>query len=329
MNFDIDFVIDWVDGNDEGWQEKKSKYMPKADTDNRAVRYRDWETLKYWFRAVEKYASWVHRIFFVVDNQVPDWLDVDNPRVVIVNHSDYIPEKFLPVFNSDAIELGINKIPGLSEHFVFFNDDFFINDFVNPDDFFDSNGLPRDSGVLSAQIPKKNSITHITTNNLEIINEYFNRKDVLRHIGHFIRLGYGRQNIKTITSLVYPILLGFQDFHIPISFRKSSMDYVWTLIEDELEGTIGHRFRSNEDLNIFLFRYFQLLSGNFSPRKVSFGKYYDLSDQNEAIFQDLVHSKHKVIVLNDQENIQNFTREKAKLSDIFEQKFSDKSYYEK
>ena len=62
---DIDFVICWVDGNDPEWQEKRQKFLNKPN-DAAAVRFRDWGILRYWFRAVETYAPWVHKIFFVM-----------------------------------------------------------------------------------------------------------------------------------------------------------------------------------------------------------------------------------------------------------------------
>ncbi|MQM86567.1 hypothetical protein FIU78_00385 [Lactobacillus buchneri] len=96
------------------------------------------------------------------------------------------------------------------------------------------------------------------------------------------------------------------------------MDQVWDKIEEDLNRTVSRKFRSAEDINVFIFRYWQLLSGNFSPRKVSFGKYYDLSDDNSVAFEDLSSGRHKVIVLNDQENIDNFDIQKKKLHHIFE-----------
>ena len=55
---DIDFVILWVDGNDPGWQAEKSRYQSKKEDDSNTVnRYRDWNLLPYWFRAVENFAS--------------------------------------------------------------------------------------------------------------------------------------------------------------------------------------------------------------------------------------------------------------------------------
>ena len=61
----IDFVVTWVDGNDPAWQKERIQYRADKTTDIDAARYRDMETLKYWFRAVEKYAPWVNKIHFV------------------------------------------------------------------------------------------------------------------------------------------------------------------------------------------------------------------------------------------------------------------------
>ena len=140
---DIDFVITWVDGSDPAWREEKEKYQPKADCDVREERYRDWELLPYWFRGVERFAPWVRKIHFITWGHLPAWLDTSNPKLHIVNHRDYIPEEYLPTFCSDTIELFMNRIEGLAEHFVYFNDDMFCIAPLEEDVFF-HNGLPRD-----------------------------------------------------------------------------------------------------------------------------------------------------------------------------------------
>lgn len=50
----IDFVITWVDGNDVKWLAEREKYDENKCAGNNAAHYRDYGTLKYWFRAVEK-----------------------------------------------------------------------------------------------------------------------------------------------------------------------------------------------------------------------------------------------------------------------------------
>ena len=72
----IDFIMIWVDGNDPEWQKEKRKYQPGDAADDREIRYRDWDNLQYWFRAVEKFAPWVNRIHFVTCGHLPKWLNL-------------------------------------------------------------------------------------------------------------------------------------------------------------------------------------------------------------------------------------------------------------
>ena len=123
---EIDFVITWVDGSDKAWLDEKKCYSPKADNDDSEERYRDWELLKYWFRGVEKFAPWVRKIHFITWGHVPQWLNTEHPKLHIVRHEDYIPKEYLPVFNCNVLEIYMHKIEGLSEQFVYFNDDVFL-----------------------------------------------------------------------------------------------------------------------------------------------------------------------------------------------------------
>ena len=75
-NCKVDFVIPMVDGADVTWYEKKLKYSGKLSGDENINRYRDWGTLKYWFRGVEKYAPWVNKVYLITDNQTPEWIDL-------------------------------------------------------------------------------------------------------------------------------------------------------------------------------------------------------------------------------------------------------------
>jgi len=46
----IDFVITWVDGQDNAWRKQKAHYNHTEDEDDSNVRYRDWGLLRYYFR---------------------------------------------------------------------------------------------------------------------------------------------------------------------------------------------------------------------------------------------------------------------------------------
>ena len=129
----VDIVITWVDGNDPKWLSEKRKYSKQAQNASdhekwadSEMRFRDWGTLKYIFRGIEKYCNWYNKIYFVTWGHVPNWLNTNNPRLVIIKHEDFIPKKYLPTFNSNAIELNFHRIDSLSESFVYFNDDMYV-----------------------------------------------------------------------------------------------------------------------------------------------------------------------------------------------------------
>ena len=135
----------WVDGSDPEWQARRSAFTgQKLDNTeaNCKGRYADNDELKYNLRAVEKYAPWIRHVFIVTDGQTPAWLDTSCPDVTVVNQNDIIPEVSRPCYNSSLIEHFLYRIPGLSEHFLYANDDMFLNKPVTPDTFFTSDGLP-------------------------------------------------------------------------------------------------------------------------------------------------------------------------------------------
>ena len=141
---DIDFVYLWVDGNDPKWIAKRNACIgePSKDEKNCKGRYESNDELKYSLRSLEKYAPWIRKIFIVTDNQVPEWLDTTHPKIQIVDHTEILPAECLPCFNSVIIEHHLHKIPGLSEHFLYGNDDMYFNKPVTPDTFFAKDFCP-------------------------------------------------------------------------------------------------------------------------------------------------------------------------------------------
>lgn len=144
-NLKIDLVYLWVDGNSPKFIQEKNFWMEKLNIkhnkDNDDTRYVDNQELRYSIRSVIKNAPWINKIYIVTNGQIPSWLDLEKTdKIKIVSHEDIIPSKYLPTFNSRAIESFVADIPDLSEHFLLANDDCFINKPVSPDFFFDKNG---------------------------------------------------------------------------------------------------------------------------------------------------------------------------------------------
>lgn len=129
-NLEIDLVYLWVDGNDPEWIKKKISItgsLNDATEANCKGRYLDNNELKYSLRSVELYAPWIRKIFIVTDDQQPEWLNTNHPKINIINHSEILVKEAIPCFNAIVIEHFIHKIAGLSEYFLFANDDMFIS----------------------------------------------------------------------------------------------------------------------------------------------------------------------------------------------------------
>eukprot|EP00095_Tigriopus_kingsejongensis_P002042 maker-scaffold556_size137522-snap-gene-0.27 protein:Tk02042 transcript:maker-scaffold556_size137522-snap-gene-0.27-mRNA-1 annotation:"hypothetical protein LOTGIDRAFT_238796" len=109
-----------------------------ADDDSfYANRFADYDQLRYSLRSVEKYAPWVRHVYIVTNGQIPSWLNMDHPKVTVVTHQDIFPSKSsLPTFSSSAIETNLVNIPGLSERFLYLNDDVMLGKEVWPEDFY-------------------------------------------------------------------------------------------------------------------------------------------------------------------------------------------------
>lgn len=146
----VDIVYTWVDGQDPEWQRRKLAAEGEVvieeihATAANHSRYASRDELRYSLRSVEYYASWVNHIYLVTDRQVPDWLDTSHPKITVVDHrSIFRDPSVLPVFNSHAIESQLHHIKGLSERYLYCNDDFMFLRPVCPETFFTSNGMSK------------------------------------------------------------------------------------------------------------------------------------------------------------------------------------------
>lgn len=324
---DIDFVIIWVDGADPEWQEAYKQYASLEDKSYNlyGARYRDWGLLRYWFRSVELYAPWVHTIHFVTCGQRPDWLNVNNPKLNYVKHQDFIPKRYLPTFSSRVIEINIHRIKGLSEHFVFFNDDMFIASPVKPSVFF-VKGLPRDVAIRN--IPMLYQMGHTNLNDINIINREFDfYGQFKKNIWKWMNYRYGFHSLRSLFFLPFKEFTGAKNCHVANAFLKSTFETVWNKYGKELEVTCRNRFRSNSDVNQWLFKYWQIVSGSFYPQWINYGITYGINETSR-LQADLTSRRKKLICLQDAEGMSDISQLKEEVISIFQQRFPEKSSFE-
>lgn len=325
----IDFVVSWVDDSDPLWRAKKARYTgPEEHEGNTEARYRDWGTLKYWFRGVEKFAPWVRYVYFITDDQKPAWLDVSHPKLKWVKHTDYIPAEYLPTFNSHTIEWNLHRIHGLSEHFVYFNDDVFLINDVKPGDFF-AEGLPCDLPILGPLYPC-GFFSYILFNNINLLNRHFSLKNSIKtNPAKWIRH-------QPLSGLLKLPLYGRRDLipnsvskHIHTSFSKRTFDILWEKEYDLLHHTCCHKQRTKDDVSVYCVRDWQLFSGQFTPQK-PIGRLFHtaaMAHSDEAMTY-LRQQKGKVICLNDSEDEPDFELHKQMVLDAFEKLLPAKSSFE-
>lgn len=338
----IDFVVTWVDGSDPAWRKEKAAYLrqgtEQAEEDVSAVdardeRYRDFELLPYWFRGVEKFAPWIRKIHFITCGHLPKWLNTEHPKLHIVRHEDYIPAKFLPTFNSNAIELGMHRIEGLSERFVYFNDDFFPIRPLSETDFFQK-GKPCDMLAFQPVIanPSNPVMSHLFLNNSLLISKHFDkRKNVKMQPGKYFKIGYPPLYFfYNLLELAFPRYTGFYTVHGPSPYCKKTFEELWEKEEQQLWETVSHRFRSKEDLTHFLFREWQKLSGNFHARNMQKDfAYFELSEDNRRLYQAITKQSKKILCINDANRRIDFDKTKQELRNAFEAILPEKSSFEK
>ncbi len=337
METKIDFVITWVDGNDPVWRQEKREYSEKegliapgtnADSESR---YREWNILHYWFRAVEKYAPWVNKVYFITYGHLPPFLKTEHPKLKIVNHKDFIPEEYLPTYNSNVIEMNIHRIEGLSEHFVLFNDDMFLNAPVRPEQFF-KDGIPCEEGIEGLIVPTgENDIYyHILLNDIGLINKHFRKRQVIKNsFFKWYSLKYGFNMLQNVFLAPWRVFNGIKNAHLPVALCKSTLAHLWEVEYEECDGTSRHRFRDITDISQYLIRYWQLAEGRFWPRK-SIGQYFDIrNEQYEDVLNAIREGKHQMICINDVGDKFDFERCTQRIQEAFDTRLPEKSSFER
>lgn len=309
---EIDLVYLWVNGSDPKWQAKHNACIGKTEANsdvNCDGRYADNDELKYSLRSVDMYAPWIHRIFIVTDDQVPSWLDTSNPKVRIVDHTEIMPSQSLPCFNAALIEHFLWKIPGLSEHFLFANDDMFINRPVTPETFFMDDGLP---------------VIRFNRRPFRKLTLWFKRNVQRRRLSNYIK------TIKNAASLVekkYGVYYGGKSHHNIDAYLKSDCRHTEEIFWEDIEPTLSNHVRKPNDIQRNLYYYVALAEKRGHLQYVNRRTSFKLNIEDESHYRKLGKYNPLLFCLNDSEYADNADRQRARA--FLAERFPEKSQFEK
>ena len=292
----MDIIIAYVDGQDPVWQRDYEKYMNAPVL---AKRFRDWGTLPYLFRGIQYRMPFIENVFLVVshESQVPEWVDRDNVKVVL--HKDYIPQEYLPTFNSTTISLFLHRIPGLGEEYLYFNDDIFPVGECKPEHYF------RDGKVVIGMS------THLFVGSMY--------KNHVKRSNQLARKALGKCQT--------PFFRRPQHSCIPM--LKSECERIFLEQKTEIENSIS-RVRSNDNYNMSLYMSYLYYQGKVVNRRISC-KHVSMATVSPSNIGSYILEPTKSFVCINDVNMteERYAEFRKALLDAFEVKFPHKSRFEK
>ncbi len=248
QNSCIDAVITWVDGRDEHHAQKLANYLAKHGLARKGAaaptRFNAQGEFDFCLRSIFHFAPWVGTIYVVTDAQTPSLINQLQctsyaAKIKLVDHKELFKgyEHCLPTFNSLSIESMLWRIPGLSEQFIYFNDDCMLLHPLKPTDFF-RQGKPILRGAWKTQTEKKWRACF-----RRIVARMKNKSYVMETQPEYRVL---QENSAREAGYQNRF---FHMHHVPFSLRKQAFVDYFTRHPEKLEQNIRHPLR---DLKQFI-----------------------------------------------------------------------------
>lgn len=234
----VDIVFTWVNKDDLDWQKMWNEIFPEQSFD--PDRYSNRDEMRYSLRAISKFLPWFHKIHIVSNCNRPDWLK-DHPKLNWVKHQEIFPDQsVLPTFNSHAIEACLHLIHGLSDSFIYFNDDMFVNRPCYYHDFFDDEGQSKPHLETHGSVFEGN----LYDETREYLAPAINSQQLIKQEFPFYRA----------TCL---------HKHTPYALNKKILEEIEHIFVNDITKTRAARLRSIEDINLpsFMYHHYALAAG--------------------------------------------------------------------
>ena len=309
----IDLVYLWVDGNDPKWQAKRNAFLERKVENSLSSfngRYVNNDELKYSLRSVERYAPWIRKIFIVTDDQTPEWLDIENPKIKIIDHKEILPAESLPCFNSNVLEHFLYKISNLSEYFILSNDDTFFNKIVSPTTFFGKDGFP---------------IIRLTRKPFRRFR-WFLREQIFKnpHKLYSKALFNAAELVKQKFGFFYN---GLPHHNIDSYLKSDCIRVGEQIFKNEIDHTKMNHIRNANDIQRIVYSYVALAEKRGHLRYVSNDESLHIHIQKDRHFEKLKKFNPTFFCINDTEYADDNDRMKLKV--WLSTRFPEKSEFEK
>lgn len=269
----VDIVFTWVNKDDLYWQKMWNETFPEQGFD--ADRYSSRDEIRYSLRAICKYLPWFHRVHIVSNCNRPDWLK-SHSKLNWVKHEEIFPDlSVLPTFNSHAIEACLHRIPMLSENFIYFNDDVFVNNPCYFSDFFDVQGR---------------TVAHFEPYGMaHELNIHQSAPDYME----------AAINSQKLLNQIFPNFSAHRlHKHTPHVLNKKILQEIEDSFFKQIDVTRGNRLRAKNDINLtsFLYHHYAIAKGKAVSRDFSS---IIIRPNNIRNFINSVTKKYKFLCAND------------------------------
>jgi hypothetical protein len=312
ISFDIDLVFSWVDGSSPEYiaaRRAQQKDVVLGEGDDHEARFRQINELKYALRSVYMFAPWIRRIFIATDSPAPAWL-ADHPSVTIVRSEEFFADpSVLPTHNSQAVECQLHHIEGLSEHFLYSNDDMFFGRAVSPDLFFTPGGITKFIEAETRIGLGENAAERSGFENAARVNRklLWNR--------------FGRITTRHLEHCAAPL-------------RRSLVRKMEQEFPEEFRKTAASRFRAADNISVTnsFYHYYALLTGRAVTQTAAKVRYVDTTMRTGLNYLPKLLSKRNVdfFCLNDGSFPEVSADERAAVvTDFLEKYFPIKAPWEK
>lgn len=292
----MDIVITYVNGNDPVWQKDYEKFTNVPVMEKR---FRDWGTLQYLLRGIEKHMPFIRKVFLVVSHrsQIPEWVDESNLNVVL--HEDFVPEEYLPTFNCNTLEMNLHRIKGLDEQYLYFNDDLFPVRDCKPGDFY------RDGKSL-----------------IGFTKHYWGTgmfKQICRNSDALARKALG---MPASRSFIRPQ-------HICAPMLKSECEKMCSIVAEDIAASYT-RTREGRNYNQYMFTDYLFYQGKALSEKIS-SKHLSVAVSSSSRIRKAIEAPSRNLICINDVRLSEKRYEKLRntVIDAFEKKFPQKSRFEK